>query len=89
MPELRLRSPIFDHGAVGLPVRRSVRKTIKEEQELSEFKVLSCALLQAHSNSIFTVDKWKEAAKLVSFFFLHKMRRNLEVRRGRERVEGI
>ena len=61
---LRLRSPIFDHGTVGVPVRRQMRRNCaKEEQELVELKEMGLAVEEAVDP--FDKDRWRAAVKQV------------------------
>ena len=63
---LRLRSPIFDHGTVGVPIRKQPtrRNGVKEEQELAELREMGVALMETANP--FDKDSWRAAAKTVS-----------------------
>ena len=64
---LRLRSPIFDHGVLGVPIRHAVRRgSGKEDIELSEFKSIEAALKATLSGPSIGRDEWRVFAKEVS-----------------------
>lgn len=63
----RLRSPIFDHGVLGIPVRNALRRgNGKEDVEKNEFKAVAAALVETLLEEDLNRDIWKASAKLVS-----------------------
>ena len=60
---LRLRSPIFDHAILGIPVRKQPRRLhAKEDQEFAELREMGCALMEAKTLG---KEEWRAAAKQV------------------------
>jgi len=85
MDPLRLRSPIFDHGVLGIPIRKLQRRgagtsspSPKDEQELAELKEMGRCL--ADAKDPFNKNVWRALAKQVSLpaspllFYLQKSR---------------
>ena len=64
---LRLRSPIFDHGTLGIPVRKVPRRAnVKEEQESTELREMSQAIEEASRDGL-SKEAWRSAANKVCF----------------------